>query len=192
MFGYFGHLIQGILTTVVLVILGLTGYVAYNNYMASAYTPEKIVSDYVGILSNPSVENLTNSERDTLNKIMETDTIAGWIRENEFKIKALRRLKDGKEIAVGKIQYTGSDKEYATVVLTLKSQTKKELSEIKLYMQRSGDFWSGQRWKIYQVDMPKTADLVDELKEKGQDILDNLKEKGQDLLQNPTQIWEQK
>jgi len=175
MLNYFKNLSYTIITLIIIAALGGIGFVIFNNVKASNYTTDKVLAAYIKILDNPSKDAITSTEKELLGEIVETGTIASWFNQAENQIKTLRYFKQTKPVIAGSIEYTGQDKEYATVMLNFTNDLKGDKSKTaKLYLQRQGSFVNGYRWRIYQIDLPEEQNPIDEIKNKGQDLLQNL------------------
>ncbi len=175
MFLYINTLFKVIITVLIVSLVGGIIFVAYNNISAIQYTAPNIVQSYLKILDNPAKDAVTGGEKSVLQEIVETGAVASWLGESENQIKTLRNFKQNNPIKVGPIEYSGNAKEYGIVVLNFENDFKNPESKIaKLYLQRQGNLWSGFRWRIYKIDLPKESTPIEQIKDKSQDLIDNL------------------
>ena len=175
MLSYFSQLFKIILSILIIALVGGIIFVAYNNIKAADYTSDKVIQTYIKILDNPSKDAVTTSEKSVLQEIVETSTVGSWFNEAENQIKTLRNFKQNNKILTSPIEYSGNDREYATVSLNFQNDFKNPESKIaRLYLQRQGSFVNGFRWRIYQINLPTDASPIDKIKDKSQDFLNNL------------------
>ena len=175
MLAYLNQLLKIILSILIIALVGGVIFIAYNNIRAADYTADKVIQAYIKILDNPSKNAVTTSEKNVLQEIVETSTVGSWFNEAENQIKTLRNFKQNNQILTGPVEYSGNDREYATIILNFQNDFQNPESKFaKLYLQRQGNFVNGYRWRIYQIDLPTEASPIDKIKDKSQDFLNNL------------------
>jgi len=175
MLNYLNQLFKVLVTILIVVLIGGAVYVGYNLIQSADFTASKVVEKYVKILENPSKDVVTSDEKTILQDIVETSTVASWFNQAENQIKTLRNFKQNNQIKVEAIEYSGVEKNYATVKLNFENDLKNPNGKTaKLYLQRQGNFWTGYRWKIYQIDLPIEDSPLDDIKNQSQDLLKNI------------------
>ncbi len=155
-----------ILAWVVILIslFGLIYLLSVNIYAYVRYRPETIVTDFVGLVENPT-DKITDEEKKTLKEVTDPNWFEGWW--NEGNLKTLREISQQNRIAKSGIQSIGESNRYAKVELGFTNDYKNpESKKAVLYLEKYGNWYTtGYRWRIYKIDMPKKDSIVDNAKE---------------------------
>jgi len=157
-----------ILTVVALI------YLLVINVMAHQFQPDNILKRFVSLIENPT-QSITDAEKEELKAISQSNFFSSF--GNEYNIKLLRRVAQNNPIGAGEIVYTGESKRIASAELTFQNDFKNtESKKGKIYMERYGDFFVGFRWRIFQIDMPREDNILDNTVDQGQKIQDEVKQ----------------
>jgi hypothetical protein len=152
---------QAVSWVLIFVLLGGLSYVIFNNVTALQYGPENVVKRFITLIENPT-QTVTDEEKKELGQITQSNFLSNWGNENN--IKTLRRISQQKPIIQGGLNYTGESRKYATTELNFQNDFKNpESKKAKLYLERYGEWYSGLRWRIYQIDMPREDNLLDNI-----------------------------
>jgi hypothetical protein len=183
------HKVTKFLTWIVIfvVIIG-AGYLIFVSANSLRFTPERIVTRFVSLIENPT-QTVTESEKEELRAITQSGFFADWGNENN--IKTLRRVSQGNPITSSDIQYTGESRRTAQTNLTFENDfTNEDSKTATLYLERIGNFWSGIRWQIFKIDMPREDNPIDEAREFGEDIQDNINEGTQNIVDRIRNVFQ--
>lgn len=167
----------------VLIIASLVvgSFWAVTNFMALNYTPENITQRFVTLIENPT-QTITEAEKKELQDITQNGFFSQWGSENN--IKTLRRISQQKPITTAAPQYTGVNSKYATVEITFENDFKNpEAKKAKIYLEKYGLWYAGgAKWRIYQVDMPREDNLLDDIRRQTEDTGNAVQDGAQDAL----------
>ncbi len=151
----------------VTVIFSSMAYVLVLNLAAFQYSPENVVNKFTQLIENPT-QTVTEEEKKVLADITQSGFLNSWGNENNIKL--LRISAASKPVEIGAIEYSGSGKNYATVVLKFQNNLPNpEGKQAKLYLEKYpssnfyGIFNTAYRWRIYQIDMPRSLNILDNI-----------------------------
>lgn len=163
------------------------------NLAAFQYSPENVVKKFTTLIENPT-STVTDEEKKVLGDITQTGFLSSWGNEN--KIKTLRVFANSKPIEIGGVEYTGVNQNYAVVTLKFDNDFKNPNSkQAKIYLEKyaSNNFFgiinTAYRWRIYQLDMPKKDNILDNFNQAVSDSTKNLDEGSKNLIDSITGIF---
>ena len=181
---------------VVLVVIALfvsVGYLVVLNLAAFQYTPENVVKKFTVLIENPT-STVTDEEKKVLGDITQAGFLSSWGNENN--IKTLRVFANSKPIEIGNVEYTGANQNYAVVTLKFQNDFKNPNSkQAKIYLEKyaSNNFFgiinTAYRWRIYQLDMPRNDNVLDNFNQSISDTTKNIDEGSKNIIDNITGIF---
>ncbi len=160
-------------------------YVVYavgiNIHAKIEYEPNNVAKKFVSLIDNPT-DRITVEEKSILQNITEGSNFMGISNfldksnVDENKIKELRDLAQKNPIQISPLSLTGNSQKNGIIELTLKNNyTNPNSKKAKIYLQEYGNwYFTGYRWRIFQIDMPQKDSPVDSTIQKGQGIFQNI------------------
>jgi len=157
--------------------------IGINIHARLEYEPNNVAKKFVSLIDNPT-DRITVEEKAILQNITEGSSFMGVSnildRSNvdENKIKELRQIAQKNPIQITPIQFTGNSQKNGIVELTLTNDfTNPNSKKAKIYLQEYGNwYFTGYRWRIFQIDMPQRDSPVDSTIQKGQGVIQNFLE----------------
>jgi hypothetical protein len=169
---------QVLIVLLVSILFVSISYVIILNLAALQYNPENVVKKFTSLIENPT-QTVTDEEKKVLSDITQAGFLSSWGNENN--IKTLRTFAGSKAVEIGNIEYSGPSKKYATIVLKFQNNyTNPESKQAKLYLEQypSNNFFgiidTAYRWRIYQIDMPRTNNVLDNITQAVTDTTKNI------------------
>jgi hypothetical protein len=173
------QLIKIIAWLAVLGLIGLSVYVVVINVISFQSSPERVVKRFAELIENPT-QTVTEEEKKVLAEITQNDFLTTWGNENN--IKTLRNLAQKNPVNIGQIDYVGATKKYATANLTFTNNFKNPNSKVaKLYLEQYGNWFTGIKWRIYQIDMPQEDSVIDAIVNPADSILKQVQDSAKQL-----------
>jgi hypothetical protein len=155
-------------------IIGFLIYLLVINILAYQYRPENILNRFVSLIENPT-QSITDAEKEELKDISQSNFLSSF--GNEFNLRLLRRVAQNNPIGVSEISYTGQSRRIASAQLTFQNDYKNPDSKsAKIYLERYGNFWTGYKWRIFQIDLPREDNVLDQTFDQGQKIQEEVQE----------------
>jgi len=175
------HRVTRFFVWTILIIFVLAGlYLAVVSINSLRFTPDRIVSRFISLIENPT-QTVTDNEQEELRAISQSGFFANWGNENN--IKTLRRVSQGNPITHSDIQYTGQSQRTAQSTLNFENDFSNENSKTAvLYMERYGTWYSGIKWQIFKIDMPREDNPLDEAQQRAGEFQDDIQEGTQNIL----------
>jgi hypothetical protein len=177
---------QVLVVLLVITIFVSVGYLVVLNLAAFQYTPENVVKKFTALIENPT-STVTDEEKKVLGDITQAGFLSSWGNENN--IKTLRVFANSKPIEVGSVEYTGANKNYAVVTLKFQNEFKNPNSkQAKIYLEKyaSNNFFgivnTAYRWRIYQLDMPRNDNILDNFNQAVSDTSKNIDEGSKNII----------
>lgn len=182
------HKVTKLLTWIVIVILILgSGYLIFVSANSFRFRPQRIVERFISLIENPT-QTVTDSEKEELQAITQSGFFSNWGNENN--IRTLRRVSQGNPINYTDIEFTGESRRTAQSTLQFENDfTNEDSKQAVLYLERIGNFWTGVRWQIFKIDMPREDNPIDEAREFGEDLQENINEGTQNILDRIRNIF---
>lgn len=155
--------------------------VGINIHAKMEYEPNNVAKKFVSLIDNPT-DRITVEEKTILQNITEGSSFMGISNfldksnVDENKIKELRELAQKNPIQISPLSLTGNSQKNGIIELTLKNDYQNPNSKkAKIYLQEYGNwYWTGYRWRIFQIDMPQKDSPIDSTIQKGQGIFQNI------------------
>lgn len=170
---------------ITLAILYSFWLIGVNLYSWWRYRPSKVVERFSLVLQN-STDRITEEEKKILADITDSNFVSNFFKQQERQVLELREFVQGNPIQIGPIEYENKLKSSAKVELTFNNNfTNPESKKAILYLQRTGDWYLlGQRWKIYEIQMPSKPNPVKNVQEDLNKGAEDLKQRARQLLDN--------
>jgi|GEM_PF-6369779 hypothetical protein len=169
------------------------GYLVVLNLAAFQYTPENVVKKFTALIENPT-STVTEEEKKVLGDITQAGFLSSWGNENN--IKTLRVFANSKPVEIGSVEYTGVNQNYAVVTLNFQNDFKNPNSkQAKIYLEKysSNNFFgivnTAYRWRIYELDMPKNDNILDNFNQTVSDTTKNIDEGSKSIIDSITGIF---
>lgn len=167
-------------STFLFVIYAVYG-VGINIHAKIEYEPNNVAKKFVSLIDNPT-DRITVEEKSILQNITEGSNFMGISNfldksnVDENKIKELRDLAQKNPIQISPLSLTGNSQKNGIIELTLKNDyINPKSKKAKIYLQEYGNwYFTGYRWRIFQIDMPQKDSPVDTTIQKGQGIFQNI------------------
>ena len=163
------YVFNSILSWVVLLIVGLGGYLGYVTVRAQAYTPTGISTIFSELVRNPTPV-ISTEEENRIEAILDT----GVLSQRRFQelVLLLRRLDQTYPLRFERIVPQSS---FATVEYALANTPNQ--SGVKLFLQETGTWYTGIRHRIFHVELSGLAALEETNLERGlSDTLEQARE----------------
>jgi hypothetical protein len=142
-----GNIFINLISAIILLALGYSFYLGYQNFTSSEYTPDRVTERFITILQNPT-DTITPNEKSTLSNITQTNFLQST--QNEIIITNLRKYAKNKEIKI--LNHETKDNIYNTYTLQI-SDAKSSL-KVPIYLESTGTIWTGGvRSKIYKIEV---------------------------------------
>jgi hypothetical protein len=177
----------------VIAIFSSFGYVLILNLAAFQYSPENVVSKFTLLIENPT-QTVTEEEKKVLLDITQAGFLNSWGNENNIKL--LRTFANSKTIEIGNVEYSGPSKNYATVTLKFNNDfPNPEAKQAKLYLEKYpssnfyGIFNTAYRWRIYEIDMPRNLNILDNFNKTVTDTTKQVDETSKNFWDSVTGIF---
>lgn len=155
--------------------------VGINIHAKMEYEPNSVAKKFVSLIDNPT-DRITVEEKTILQNITEGSSFMGISNfldksnVDENKIKELREIAQKNPIQISPLVMTGNSQKNGIIELTLQNNyTNPNSKKAKIYVQEYGNwYFTGYRWRIFQIDMPQKDSPVDTTIQKGQGIFQNI------------------
>jgi hypothetical protein len=184
---------QVLVVLLVITIFVSVGYLVVLNLAAFQYTPENVVKKFTALIENPT-STVTDEEKKVLGDITQAGFLSSWGNENN--IKTLRVFANSNPVEIGSVEYTGINQNYAVVTLKFQNDFKNPNSkQAKIYLEKysSNNFFgivnTAYRWRIYQLDMPKNDNILDNFNQTVSDTTKNIDEGSKSIIDSITSIF---
>ena len=174
------YILGSVVSWLVLVAVVAAVYLGYVTLQAQQYTPLGVADTFLELVRNPT-DVVSGEEERRIDAILDTDTLS--TRRFEELILSFRKLDETYPLQFDRIE---TDEPFATAYFNLQSAP--EASGVELFLQETGQWYTGVRHRIFHVELTGVAALEDANLERS--LLDTLEGVQESLGENLNKLRE--
>ena len=168
------YVLGSVVSWVILVAVVGAGYLGYVSLRAQQYTPLGVADIFLELVRNPT-EVISGEDERQIEAILDSSTLS--TRRFEELVLSFRELDERYPLEFDRID---TDTPFATARFNLRGAP--EESGVELFMQESGEWYTGVRHQVFHVELTGVAALEGANLER--DLLDTLQDVQESLGEN--------